>query len=482
MLYVPPRTALVLCLLALAGCPRAADAPPKPAALPFAGQSLKLIVVDDEPLAHAAEGLAAEWKTRTGASFSVDQRGSKELLSSKSLQADAVIYPAGMLGTLSERGWLAAVPESVLAGEQLGWKDVFPLARGRIVSWGDDVEAVPFGVPVLTCYYRADLFEKTGKKPPDTWAEYQELAAFFQSRESLGDAAPAPGSAWSGAAEPLAPGWAGLMLLARAAAYVSHPYYHSLLFDLETMQPRIDQTPYVRALDELAAAHGTGPTDARFGPAEVRQAFWEGRCALALAWPTRSGGTPAKGAANKLRAGFAAIPGAREVYNWGENSWENRHKKQVVRIPLLDVAGRLGSVNKRSTHAEAAFQLLASLSGEEFGRQVCVASAETTLVRPVPRKELPAWLDPAADAEAAKQYSVVLQESLAGEQYLCGPRIPGRADYLAALDEAVEKVLAKTATSSEALGQCAEKWRRITERYGVGAQRKAYERCLGNAP
>ena len=39
--------------------------------------------------------------------------------------------------------------------------------RSREIVWGSDVLAIPFGSPVLTCYYRVDLLEKLGRRPPE---------------------------------------------------------------------------------------------------------------------------------------------------------------------------------------------------------------------------------------------------------------------------------------------------------------------------
>ena len=121
--------------------------------------------------------------------------------------------------------------------------------------------AVPFGSPVLTCYYRADLLAKLGQKPPHNWGEYHQLAKLLGNRKALGDAAPPAEAPWRGAVEPLGPGWAGLVLLARAAPYAKSQSNYSALFDMRTMEPLISGPPLVRALEELAAAAKLGPAE-----------------------------------------------------------------------------------------------------------------------------------------------------------------------------------------------------------------------------
>ncbi len=160
--------------------------------------------------------------------------------------------------------------------------------------------AVPFGSPVFCCYYRADLLEKLGRRPPKTWAEYHSLAKLLakisplplekaqnkkNSPRPLGEGQGV--RAWCGTIEPLAPGWAGDVLLARAAAYAKHRDNFSTLFDIETMEPLVSGPPFVQALEGLVAAAKLGPADPlRYDPASARAAFWAGRCGMALAWPT----------------------------------------------------------------------------------------------------------------------------------------------------------------------------------------------------
>ena len=92
---------------------------------------------------------------------------------------------------------------------------------------------------------------------------------------------------WHAAIEPLGKGWAAAMLLGRVAAYTAHRENDSTLFHIETMQPLIDKPPFVRALKELIAASALGPAEATgYDPAAVRRAFWEGKCGLAVTWPT----------------------------------------------------------------------------------------------------------------------------------------------------------------------------------------------------
>jgi multiple sugar transport system substrate-binding protein len=58
-------------------------------------------------------------------------------------------------------------------------------------------------------------------------------------------------------------------------------------------------------------------------------------------------------------------------------------------------------------------------------------------------------------------------------------RLPGRDEYLAALDAAVAQAVAGDAKPADALATAAAKWREITARIGLENQRRALRRDLG---
>ncbi len=469
--------AVAALLVSVVGCSDQNDAESPGAARDDA--ALRLLVVDDPELAAAAGLLRGEWKGQTGGSFEVQQTSTDELLSAADVQADAVIFPSSLLGSLAEKKLLAPVPVRLLEEDAANWSRIFSLLRGHEAVWGTDTFAVPFGSPVLVCYYRADLLEKLGRQPPTTWKEYQGLAELLADRAALGEAAPPEGSPWHGAIEPLAPGWAGLVLLARAASYATHREHFSTLFNLDTMEPLIAGPPFVRALEELVAAAGPQTAERPFlDPAGVRAAFWQGQCGLALTWPTATV-KDLKPAEPKPRVGFAELPGSREVYDFAQQRWEDRGEGIDHRVTLLSVSGRLGAVARSSAVGEAAIQLLLWLSGEQWSREVSRQSSAVTLYRESHVLNPAEWVEPTVPADAAVQYAEVAQLALTREQRLFAFRLPGHGEYLAALDEAALKALRGEQTAESALSAAATRWEEITERLGREAQRDAYARSLG---
>jgi len=438
---------------------------------------LKLLVVDDPALATAVERLAGEWNAQTGSSFQIDQITQQELAGRDTVAADAVICPSCQLGELAENVGVVRVPDSLLEDELVNWPDVFSLLRVRETVWGKAVVGVPLGSPVFVVYYRADLLEHLGRQPPQTWAEYQELAELLSDRDNLGAAAPRADLPWHGTLEPLGPGWAGLVLLARAAPYAVHRENYSTVFSVDEMEPLIAGSPFVRALEELVAACASGPKEQLgYDPTAVRNAFWEGRCGLALTWPTAAKDFAPPG--GDLPVGLAELPGSGEAYDVGEKAWEPRRKDEDPHVPLLGVAGRMGLVVGHSKWPDAAFQLLFWLCGEQ-STQLSPSSPATTLFRSSHLQSAGAWVEKQMPDATAAQYAEMTQQTLCRPQWLFAVRVPGRLEYLAALDEAVHRAVKGEQKPEESLRQAAATWREITTRLGTESQREAYWNSLG---
>lgn len=452
---------------------------------PFAGVKLKLTVVDDKPLAEAAGLLRGEWTSQTGAEFEVIDASADILGGGDPAKVgelgDAIICQPRELGPLASAGMVAPLPnaEKLRQGD---WAEIFELLTLREAVWNKQPYGVPFGSPVLVCYYRADLLRKLGRKPPQTWADYQTLSALLAERKNLGDAAPAADAPWCGTIEPLGGPWAATTFLARAAAYVKHRSNLSTLFDIRTMEPLIDGPPFVRALDELAAAAKLGPKEPLAQTPEMaRAAFWRGECGMALSWPTASKAVeqiqPPEGAS--IEVGFARLPGSAQAFDISSRAWGARNADEDPHVPLLGATGRMGFVSAKANSVQAAAQLLLWLADKTNSPQVSPVSSQTTLFRDSQMKSPQKWVEPAVPPLTAARYASLTQQSLDGQTCLLIPRMPGMDEYLHSLEAAIGRTVRGEQTSLDSLHDAALEWGKITERRGLEGQKKAYLRCLG---
>jgi multiple sugar transport system substrate-binding protein len=452
-------------------------------------ESIRLLVIDDPALADA---LQREWQGYSKTPLAITQQTTQQLeqqhvAERKPLAADAVVYPAGLIGALADAGLISPLPDSVVDSKALDRPDILALARLHEAMWGEQVYAIPFGSPQLVLMYRSDLLELLDVAPPATWAEYQTLAQQLAERENLGDKAPAEG-AWHAVAEPLGPGWASQMLLARAGGYARRRNRYSTLFDYNTMAPQIGEPPFVRALEELVAAAKLGPEQAgAMTPHDARRELLAGRAALAVCWPTNApvAGQEPFDEPVRFPVRFAELPGSPEVFEPGLG-WEQRTAEEDPRVPLLSTAGRLGSVALGSPRSRSAAGVLAWLARRRsvagVGQNAGPISAATSMYRSSQLQHAPLWVDSVLNEAAARSYASVVAQTHTRPTPLFSVRIPGRDRYLAALDEAVQSAIEGKQQPGDALSAAAAKWSEITKQIGVERQRIAYFRSLGLEP
>ncbi|MBN2217067.1 MAG: extracellular solute-binding protein [Pirellulales bacterium] len=475
---------LALLTSLLVGCPRRQAVDENAAGrLPLEGVKLRLLVVDDPAMAAAIGKVRGEWHSQTGATLEVAQTTEEELLAAEKPAADAAICASYLLGELAQRRRLAEIPAALRAEGREEWADIFELARAHEVAWGSKTLAVPFGSPVLVCYYRADMLAALGKSPPETWADYQELAAQLADRDRLGPLAPPSEAAWSGTMEPLGPGWGGLVLLARASSGVEHPSNYSTWFDIETMAPLIDGPPVIRALVQLVETAKHGASDQlEADPEKVREAFWQGKCGMALTWPTAAAPSGVEtSTTERPAAGVAELPGSREHFDVDHGRWEKRDRRENAHVPLLATSGRIGVVFCDAPMPAAA-ELLTWLSALQSDPPPAARSPWTTLFRKSQMARPADWVEPAMSPATAADYARQTKASFESERWTFALRIPGRRRYLAALDEAVAAAVRGEKAPAAALAEAAGKWRAITRELGPEQQRAAYLRSIELEP
>lgn len=461
-------------LLALSGCP-SAPSPPSPGATETT--PLRLLVVDDPEFGRA---IARERHAGTEETIEVRDIAVSDVAKASRLPGDVIVFPSGLVGLLMERRLIVPLDEEPLAQPEFDRRDIFDQIRLREMTWGNRTVAVPLGSPQLLLAYRADIFEKLSIPPPSDWTEYQLAVDKLADRAALGELAPPADQPWRATVEPLADGWAGQLLLARAAAYAAHRDQISPLFRFDSGEPLIGQPPYSRALRELAAAARAGGfADARLTPDAAIEEVRAGRAAMALGWlaPDVAGKSDsATGSKGEIK--FALLPGAKLAYNFSTKRWDKLESDQPVRVPTLALAGRLAAVLSNSSSKKRSEGFALWLAGKEVSGQIGPQSHMTTLFRKSHIAQAERWTGGARPAES-RSYAETLQSALALPQVFPGMRLPGRDEYLAALDQAVQKAVTEETPPAELLDQVARRWTEITASIGAYKQKLANLRSLG---
>jgi multiple sugar transport system substrate-binding protein len=448
-------------LTLLAGCgsnspPGDADSSPAvPTAAPRPQVKLQVFVVGDPELEQALTLQRGEWAARGGGEFSVSPLATDRLEQGDVPPADVLIFPSRFLGVLAERELIQPLRASLVNNPEFAATNVFGGPRAE-TSFGGKSWAVSLGTMPLLMRYTDPTSPDAGfeEKPrPGTWREH---AAWVKLHAA---AVPREG---------LAPAWE---LLVRALSLTESQRRSTLLFDPDTMAPRLTDPPFVRALEELlaelhaaategqeAAASGASPSE---GPKDQRS---PGSAATAV--------EPPKATVDKSTA-YGPIPLAEEFYSTARQSW------QPVRgdgpIAVVAVEGRLIAVSRGCRNAVAAFELCRWLAAGERGTQLSARAAGTAPYRRTPAQDASHWSSFADFPKSAPE----IQAAVESESPFLAPRIAGMDEYLGTLAEGVRRAADGDAAPAAILAEVAQQWETTTTRLGRAKQLRAYRRHLG---
>jgi ABC-type glycerol-3-phosphate transport system substrate-binding protein len=375
---------LIGAALLLAGCP--GEVVPTPAAKPRTSLTLRVLVVNDAKLAEAINRLRGEWEAQGPGELKVTSTAWADIATGESIEADVVVFPSRYLGDLCSRKLLRPVRANVLESQALDVDDFFPVVKRDLMKWGGQVMALPLGVELIS--------RNTRNKNDNALSLLKCAAPRIVSAERIG-----------------------------------------VLFDSETMKPRIADAEFVAALQELTEANGKPDAAMNKGRRESSPAV-------------------------DLRPG-------------------QKHRENV---PVVGYGDRLAAVTASSRNAASAFKLLEWLARADTSTQLARAGAG---VLP-PRESLvnsPKWYPDGMAPEERERIAEALSEAMTNDVSLVVPRIPAIDEYLAFLDRGVASATKGSVTPQQVLDDVAKQWEEITNAHGREAQRQAYLKHLGiNGP
>lgn len=462
----------------------------------FKGVRLSAVSLVDGGILAPLKALCAEWEAGQGAVVSLS---ANEGISQAADKADLVIFPGEFVGDLVAAGALQQLParNSPRTGEldQSGdgtesrdeaAQDVAPAYRDQVTRYGERRIGLALGGTALVLICRRDVFhreslrteaEKTGVKlePPRTWRQLDALAKFLDGRDWNGDGTPDHGIAFPFGHDP--DGVSTSLLLARAAAYGQHPDHLSFLFDSDTMEPRLDQPPFVEALRDLFALRALGPGGVSEMTANsARDAYREGRAALLIDRAERVvRWTDPK---SPIESTIAPLPGAERVFDPQRLVWQSLEKPNYVAY-LPCAGGWLVGLSSKCSDANraAALELSEFLAGPTGAREFALNSAAPSLS--VRMSLLSAGLpDPrSALGVDSPSWARAVTATLSTHRVVVGLRIPGATEYLGDLDDAQANVLAG-AKPDDALRAAKAAWAQRTAKLGLKRQLWHYRNSL----
>lgn len=434
----------------------------------------------------------ADWEELTGATVEVNPIPFGDIkdqiltaMSTDTFIADLLIVPSGLAGDLITNDYVVSVPEESV--QSLNFDDLIPGYRDNL-SWNGVEYAWPWDGDVFTLNYRADLMEDAAHQAafeaeygyplavPTTWQEYADIAAYFTSTD---------GDVPYGWAEVAGRGAGNFHAFsARAVGYAKHPEDPGFYFDPETMDARINNPGFVRAMEDwIAALPSAIPSVTTLGAFETHMAFISGQVAFNVDWTDTGIMANDPTLSTIVGLGRAALPpGSTEVWNPQTEAWDTFDEPNQAGYAAF--GGWIIFVPKNASNMDAAISLANHLgSAEVMTRSSQTPNSGVNPARISTLEDTQGWLEAGFTDEAhAQNYLDSMLDTMTASNLVYQLRIPGYNQYEEALELAVSEALTEQKTAQQALDDVAAAWNEITDRLGREQQLAYYRADLGLEP
>jgi multiple sugar transport system substrate-binding protein len=157
----------------------------------WSGQTLNVSLVA-EARSDGLKQLAAEFAEKTGINVNINiypyptlQERQFTAVNQRTGNVDIVHVDCVWMGQYAGQGWLHPVTDFVKDTDPavLSMDDFIPRVLDEQCKWEETLYGLPFITAGFTLYYRTDIFDKHGLKPPQTWDELLQVAKTIHEKE-----------------------------------------------------------------------------------------------------------------------------------------------------------------------------------------------------------------------------------------------------------------------------------------------------------
>jgi len=462
----------------------------------FAGVNVNILTFNGPQVAEPLQRRAPDWAQLTGGHVNVVAVGFQTIYDKALLDAstgtnafDAYVFDPQWMGDFVAPGYLLDLTDRVTNDPQLDWQDIGPFFRDFNATYNGKVYTIPLDGDFHMVYYRKDLLEKDGVKPPATWDDYIAVAQKYNGQDLNGDGQPDYGSCIAKKKGAQSYWWiisiAGGLLQSQGTG-------QGAFFDTTNMNPLTSSAAFKKALETYKATMDYGPKDEiNLGVGDTRGLFTTGRCALSMDWGDI--GTLAldpKTSTVQDKVGATITPGWKETLDRASGNLvpcdATTCPKAIDGVnyaPYASFGGWSGAINAAADQAkkDAAFAFLAYMSAPaQSGEDVTLGKTGFNPYRTSHFTDRAPWTAVGMSPAAQDNYLGAIKDSLDNPNMVLDMRIPKTKDYQqVVLDTAVSQYLAGELTVEETMQQITDGWNQITDQVGRDAQLKAYQDSLG---
>jgi multiple sugar transport system substrate-binding protein len=398
----------------------------------------------------------------------------------------AVFAPQWMVDYVSG-GYLEELGPRIAKDKNIDWDQIGPFFRNFSATYNGKTYLVPLDGDFHMLYYRTDILDKAGLKPPKTWDEYLEVAKALNGKEVDGTKVYGSCIAKKRNAQSY---WfitdvTGSMVQAKGTS-------EGTFFDTKDMKPLIDNEAFRKALDFLKESGKYGPPDElNMDVSDTRPLFVSGKCALNLDWGD-VGVLAIDPKASKVidKTGSVVTPGSKEVLNWSTGKLEACTKDTcpyaidgVNHSPYAAFGGWSGGINAKAQDKvkDAAYAFLSYLSQPaQSNVDVTIGATGFNPYRTSQFTYNDTWKQAGMSKVAGDSYLGAIKDSLDSPNMILDLRIPQNQKYQqVVLDEAIARYLAGEIDKEQTVKAVVDGWNDLNQQIGVESQLKFYKGTLG---
>ena len=464
-------------------------------AKPFEGVTLNVMTFTGPQIAEPLQRRSKEFEAATGAKVNVVTVPFSDLYqklltdwASGTNSIDAALFAPQWMPDYVTPGYLEDLTSRVAKDTKLREDDVAPFFREFSQKYAGKTYMVTLDGDFQMAYYRTDILDKLGKKPPQTWDDYLDIAKAAHGKD-FGDGKPVSGSCIAkkrGAQSYwMITSVAGAFLQAKGTG-------EGAFFDPATMKPLVNNEAFARALEIYKETTKYGPpNEINLDVGDTRNLFITGQCALTVDWGD-IGPLAVDTKTSKVvdKVGALMLPGSRKVLDRASGKLVACDAQRcphavngVNRAPFAAFGGWSGGINAKAKPQvkDAAYALISYMSQpEQSNVDVTIGATGFNPYRISQFKDLTLWKKAGMSEKAAKDYLGAIQDSLNSPNMVLDLRIPNNQRYQqVALDTAIARYLAGEIDVKQTMKSIEDAWNEMTIEFGKGKQQEAYRASIG---
>jgi multiple sugar transport system substrate-binding protein len=401
---------------------------------------------------------------------------------------DAAVLAPQWMGDYITGGYLEDLSARVAKDKALQENDVAPFFRNFSQRYNGKTYLIALDGDYHMVYYRTDVLQKLGMKPPQTWDDYMAIAAAANNKDWNGDGKPDFGSCISKKRNAQAYWW----ITSISAAYIqSEGTPQGAFFDPRNMQPLVNNEAFAAALKFYKdSTQYAPPNEINLDVGDTRKLFISGQCALTLDWgdigtlaidPTES--------RVKDKVGAVILPGSPKVLDRDSGKLVPCDAKRcpyavngINHAPFASFGGWSGGVNAHAKDKvkNAAYAFFSYMSQPaQSNVDVTIGKTGFNPYRISQFKDLSVWTKAGMSTAAAKNYLGAIEASLNSPNMVLDLRIPQNQRYQqVVLDTALARFLAGELDIAQTMKTIEDGWNELTEELGKDKQLAAYRASL----